>query len=89
MAVWYPRRRSDVRVRVIEGETVVLDRQGGLIHQLNRTASYIWERCDGQFTLADIAHQLAEGFEVETTTAVADVAAIVEQLRQLNLLEPD
>ncbi len=82
-----PKRRSDVRVRVVASEMVVLDRQGGLIHQLNHTAGYIWERCDGKSTMADIAKQLAEAFDVDPPTAAADVAAVVQQFQQLNLLE--
>jgi hypothetical protein len=53
-----PKRRADLRVRLIEGEAVVLDRRAGLIHQLNHTASYIWDRCHGEFTAAEIADQL-------------------------------
>ncbi len=84
---YQPKRRSDVRVRIVEGETVLLDRQEGFIHQLNRTASYIWEKCDGQSTLADIENQMAEAFDVDRKTAAKDLAAILWQLRQLNLLE--
>ncbi len=84
---YYPKRRSDVNVRVLDGETVVLDRQGAMIHQLNRTASYIWEKCDGQSTLAEIENQMAEAFDVDRKTAAKDLAAILWQLRQLNLLE--
>jgi hypothetical protein len=74
-------------MRIVEGETVILDRPGGLIHQLNRTASYIWDRCDGQSTLVEIGQQLVEAFDVDAKTAADDVAAIVGQLRRLNLLE--
>jgi hypothetical protein len=75
-------------MRIIEGETVVLDRHGGLIHQFNQTASYIWERCDGTSTAAEIAQQLAEAFDVHPKTAADDVAAIMRKLQELNLLEP-
>jgi hypothetical protein len=88
MASNYPKRRSGVNVRVVEGETVVLDRQKGLIHQFNQTASYIWDRCNGKLTALEIASQLAEVFDVDPQTAGKDVAAIVEQLHKLNLLEP-
>ena len=83
-----PKRRSDVNVRVIEGETVVLDRKGARIHQLNRTASYIWDRCDGGSTIEEIAGQLAESFAVDAKTAARDAVATVRQLQRLNLLEP-
>ena len=83
----YPKHRSDVIVRVVDHETVVLDRQGELIHQLNETAGYIWDRCDGESTVADITNQLAEAFSVDPETARKDGAVIVSQLQQLNLLE--
>ena len=85
---YYPKRRSDVRVRVVDGEMVVLDRQGGLIHQLNQTASFIWDRCDGKSTVADITNQLAEAFDVDPKTSLKDIAAIVGQFQKLNLVEP-
>jgi Coenzyme PQQ synthesis protein D (PqqD) len=87
MAASYPRRRADVRVRVIEGEIIVLDRQGGVIHQLNPTASWIWEHCDGTATLAEIAQQLATIYEVDPQRAAHDVAAIIDQFERLGLLE--
>ena len=84
---YYPKRRSDVSVRVVEGETVVLDRQEELIHQLNQTASYIWARCDGKSGMAEIASQLAEEFGIDPETVARDVAGIVGQIQSLNLLE--
>lgn len=87
MATNCPKRRSGVNARIVEGETVILDQQGGLIHQLNRTASYIWDRCDGRSSLGEIGQQLVEAFDVDSKTAADDVAAIVGQLRRLNLLE--
>ena len=83
----FPKRRSHLRVRVVEGETLVLDRQESQIHQLNQTASYIWDRCDGKSTVAEIAKQLAEVFDIDSMTAPKDVATIIRQLQRLNLLE--
>jgi len=75
-------------VRAVGNETVVLDRQGELVHQLNQTASYIWDRCDGKSTVPGITNQLAEAFSVDPETAQKDGAVIVSQLQKLNLLEP-
>jgi len=82
-----PKRRADVSVRVVEHETVVFDRKGGLIHQLNETAGYIWDQCDGKSTVRDITSSLSETFGVEPETAGKDSVAIVSQLQQLKLLE--
>jgi len=87
MGVFCPKRRADVSVRVVEHETVVFDRKGGLIHQFNATAGYIWDRCDGKSTVQDITSSLSETFGVGPETAGKDGAAIVSQLQQLNLLE--
>jgi hypothetical protein len=72
----------------VEGETVVLDRRAGLIHQFNRTVSYIWDRCDGKSDLADIVSQFAEAFAADPETAERDVALTVK-LRNLNLIDVD
>jgi hypothetical protein len=82
-----PRRRSDVKTRLVNGETLVLNRHEELVHQLNRTASYIWQRCDGQSTPKEIASQVCQAFEVDQSTALRDVLEIIQRLKQLNLLE--
>lgn len=82
-----PRVREDVSARVIGGEIVVLDRDGGRVHQLNATASYIWGRCDGRLTEAEIAEDLAAAYGVEPAQAASDVTALVVQFRELGLLE--
>lgn len=84
----HPKQRPGIKVRVVEGEVVVLDRHHGLIHQFNRTASFIWDRCNGGFTVTDIARQLAEAFAIDAQTAARDVAEIIKQLQELQLLEP-
>jgi hypothetical protein len=82
------KRRLDVKSRLVDGETVVLDQQAGVIHQLNATASFIWERCDGRAIPTDIAQQLAHAFEVDPQVALRDVIAMIGQLEALHLLEP-
>ena len=83
----YPKHRTDVSVRVVDNETIVLDRQQGLIHQFNSTASYIWERCDGQSTIADLVQQFMKEFSIPFDTAETDIRRVVAQLEKLNLLE--
>ena len=66
----------------------MLDRDGGKVHQLNATASYIWGRCDGRLTEAEIADDLAKTFGVAPAQAMSDVGALIGQFRELGLLEP-
>jgi len=72
---------------VVDGETVVLDRLHERIHQLNATATFISERCDGTATAAAIAAQLTQAFDVPLATACTDVEQVLQQLHDLQLLE--
>ena len=82
-----PQHRSDVKIRDVEGELVVLDLEGKRVHQLNPTARHIWDQCDGQQRIADIIEQLCESFDVDRVTAEKDVTALVRQLKEAGLLQ--
>ena len=82
-----PQRRPDIRTRVVDGETIVLDRREEFVHQLNKTASYIWERCDGRYSPAEIADEVCAAFEVDHLTALRDVLDIVKELERRKLLQ--
>jgi hypothetical protein len=83
----YPRRRSDVRARAVEGDVVVLDRQRQLVHQLNQTATYIWDRCDGRRSVAAITRELAQAFDVGLEAVEKDVIDALRRLEAAGLVD--
>jgi hypothetical protein len=82
-----PRRRSDLNYRTIEGQTVILNREGGRLHQLNETASLIWNCCDGVTKTSVIVDCLVDAYEVDAITARKAVDDVLSQLRSAKLLE--
>ena len=82
-----PKAKPDLEVRTVEDEKVILNRDGEHIHQLNLTASFVWDRCDGSHEVAQIADELAEAFGVDSELTLKDVSDVVLQFSQLGLLE--
>lgn len=84
-----PKRRSDLVERVIDGETVILDRAGGNVHRLNATASCVWSQLNGENSPAAIAAYIATQFESAPDTVLDDVIKAIDSLGALGLLERD
>lgn len=82
-----PRRRTDVVLREEANQTLVCTREGGTTYVLNPTARAVWELCDGSTTVAELADALCEVFAVPRSRVVADVAAILERLSEVGLVE--
>src|SRR5262245_31533799 len=83
----FPKRRADLSFRDVDNETVVLDRRLEKVHQLNRTASYVWQRCDGKTEVAEIVASLARSYGVEPGDVEGDVAAVLARFAELHLIE--
>ncbi|HVG77937.1 MAG: PqqD family protein [Candidatus Rokuibacteriota bacterium] len=83
-----PRQRPDVNARTVGGEIIVLDRATNQVHQLNATASFVWQRCDGRHTAVEIADELVGSFEVDRAAAHDAVVVALRQFDQLGLLGP-
>ncbi len=79
-------KRPDLSVRTVDQEIVILDKETGEVHQLNQTASYIWDLFDGYTTVEQVKESLARDYDIDLAQASADVVAVVEQLKHLNLL---
>ncbi len=82
-----PKRRSDLNYKTIDGETLILNREEGRLHQLNPTASFIWDCCDGNSDIAEIIDRLAATYEVDYSTARKDVEEVLSNLRNSKLLD--
>jgi hypothetical protein len=80
------KRRDDLILRRVQQELLLLDTEFKKIHQLNETASFIWDKWEQVPDAVEIAKLLAQEFDVEEDVALSDVSAMVGRLRELNLL---
>jgi len=81
-----PQRRLELVCRIIEGETVILNREAGVLHRLNPTASFIWGCCDGSLRVDDIVARLASAYDVDLMTGQKDVTETLLKFESLSLL---
>lgn len=72
--------------RRIGDDIVAIKDDGGSMHVLNKTAAFVWERCNGERNVDEIASQLCEHFDVSLEEAQADTREIVEKLTQVGIM---
>lgn len=82
-----PRQSPTVSVKEIDGQLLVLDRPNGKLHELNATARFIWELCNGQNTTDEIAEAMVATFDIDSETASQDVMVTLEQFEASRLIE--
>ena len=78
--------RPDLAIENADGELIVLDKVAGKVHQLNSSASFVWNCLSDGLAIDEIAHMLAEAFDVEPETALSDVEAALAQFQSLALV---
>jgi Coenzyme PQQ synthesis protein D (PqqD) len=55
-----PVARDDVQYSALDDGAVIYDTASERVHVLNSTAAYIWNLCDGSFTVEDIESEIEE-----------------------------
>jgi hypothetical protein len=82
-----PKARQDgLLAEEVDDELVVYDRDFHRAHRLNRTARSVWQGCDGQTTVGELATRL-QG-ELELSSVDEDLVWLtLRKLEQANLLE--
>lgn len=81
------RRQENVLKALEAGEDVddsgtVILLLSGMMHQLNLVGGLIWQHCDGNNTVADIADILGSEFDVEKAEVASDVVDFVADLAE-------
>jgi hypothetical protein len=80
-------RSEETIWRKIEDETVIIKDDGLSVHMLNKTASHIWEMCNGDCGPDEIAASLCERFHISFEEARVDVIEVMGELEQMGLLK--
>jgi len=82
----YPKRRADLETRTADDEVILLDVAGNRVHRLNRSASFIWDCCDGVNSPSEIAARLAGTYELSADAVMNDVDSVLAEFERLGLL---
>ena len=85
-------RSQAVVARVVAGETLIVpirSKVGDLasIYSFNGTGSLIWKLLESPRTLAQLAAEVAEAYEVDHTRVEQDVTKFVSEMKSVGLVE--
>jgi PqqD family protein of HPr-rel-A system len=81
-----PVPRPDVSAYTLDEELVVYDPRSAETYLLNPTAAYVWEACDGENTIEEIARGLSEGYAIDVERALDDVREIIQGFQRAGLI---
>jgi len=84
-----PQVNQDLLTRSVDGELIVLDNKENEIHQLNISASLIFNKCDGSLSIASIAQSLVDEFDISVDQALQDVLTTVRSFKDKGLILED
>ncbi len=82
----HPRQADQTTFEIVDDQAVIINLNAGTYVSLNETGSFLWQRLDGETTLADIAAALAEAYDVSTDVTRPDVLALARDLLQEGLI---
>jgi hypothetical protein len=82
-----PRRKTDYHLELIDDELLLYHPGRTKILYCNQTASLVWNLCDGQRTVEEIAALLAESYPEAAATIPADVEATLGQFLEHGAIE--
>ena len=77
-AVW---TRLDEAVMIIATE----ENQEKVLN-LNKTAAYLWEICDGKKPVGTLIEQMCQKFDVNSETALNDAVVFIEDMKKRGLI---
>ena len=84
-----PRSRSDVITRDVRSQRVLFDNVSHSSHVLNETAEFIWNLCDGEHSIAELAAEVRAFFDVPGDVDLeSDIQSTLKILDKKGLLVP-
>jgi len=75
-------------VRKIENEIFVLNRKTSKLHTFNDSGAILWEALGTSSNSEDLVRVMCDKYEVDHFSAEKDVAVFLDELCQINLIEP-
>ena len=81
-----PVRSARILAQEAGGSTVLLSLDDGAYFSLNEVGGVIWELCDGNHTIGEVATVISNRYDAPEDQVFADVVALVADLMSEQLL---
>jgi len=81
-----PVPKDNILSREENGKTVIFDDSLGEPYLLNETGTIIWQLCDGKLKVKEIAEELCQNFEGDSSTIENEVIAFIENLAEKKIV---
>ena len=81
-------QRNDTYIleKIMDDEIVLYNKSNHHIHSLNKTASILWNLCDGVITIEEMIQYLQDNFEGNRKTIEDDAMKTLEEMSKFHLL---
>ena len=73
----------------LAGEVVILDIERGVYYGLDTVGAEVWTRLQSPSTLGDLVDHVVNRYDVDRSTADADIQSLLRELLALGLIERD
>ena len=78
-------RTENILIQPLDSEVILYDEKSQKAHQLNQTAAFVWQHCDGTRTVAELAGLLHREMGLPEDQQLVQLA--LDQLQKQNLLK--
>jgi hypothetical protein len=82
-----PAARDDVLEELVDDGIVLVDKCAAKVHHLNASAAWIWSKLDGESSRCEVARQLTEYFDIDSSVAIRDLDQLIQDLQVQGLIE--
>jgi PqqD family protein of HPr-rel-A system len=66
---------------------ILYNHDSSLVHHLNPSAALIWQLCDGEATVSDLAREVADEYSLDGSQVEVQVASVIAEFDALDLVE--
>jgi PqqD family protein of HPr-rel-A system len=83
---YVPSRIADVLELDMGDGFVLYNHEADLVHSLNRTASIVWQLCEGDTTVQELASEIAEAYALDVQALEGQLAQLIAEFEALGLV---
>jgi PqqD family protein of HPr-rel-A system len=85
-ADYRPEKSADVLELDMGDGLILYNHDSSLVHHLNPSAALVWQLCDGQATVGQLAKEIAEEYSLQADQVLTQIGSVVAEFDALDLV---